>query len=151
MRATASPNQSGDPGKGVHRLKNKGSLDHDRADPVRIDVGGGTTIFEVSLALDITRSRNSDRSATICNDAQNGREESDHCAHGKQPLDLASLHSPETPAVNVVALAVSCFPVRRFSLSSPYTSMCCKCLLESFSMYSWMALIPPSALVSLVE
>jgi len=92
MRATASPNQSVDPGEGVHRLKNKGSLDHDRADPVRIDVGGGTTIFEVSLALDITRSRNSDRSATIRNTGGKCRSAGSLVLSGKTLLVVLAIH-----------------------------------------------------------
>jgi hypothetical protein len=100
----------------IDRLEDEGGLDHGRADPVRVNVGSGTTIFQVSLALDIDRSGNSDRGTSIYSTDQGNSPNQSH----ERPTPAHSTQdSPETPAVNVVAEAVSCFPVRRLSLSSP--------------------------------
>lgn len=46
--------------------------------------------------------------------------------------------------------AVSCLPVRRRLLCSPYTSICSLCFLANFSMCVYISCNPPSALVAFV-
>jgi len=58
----------------IDRLEDEGGLDHGRADPVRVNVGSGTTIFQVSLALDVDRSGNSDRGTSIYKGRKTTRE-----------------------------------------------------------------------------
>jgi len=49
------------------RLKQESGLDESRGNPVRINVGGRTTIFQVSLSFEINGSGNPDGSTTIRN------------------------------------------------------------------------------------
>jgi len=56
-----------------------------------------------------------------------------------------------TPHVNVSIFAVSCSPVMRSRLPSPYTSMCSTLRFSSFSMAASMCFMPPSARISAVE
>src|SRR5258708_37014689 len=57
----------------------------------------------------------------------------------------------ETPYLNSLIHAVSCFPVSRLSLSAPYTAMCSKCLSFIFSQASVTASIPSGRRMALVE
>ena len=52
----------------------KGSLDHDIRDSIRVNVGSRSSVLEVTLALVGDRSRNSDRSSSV---GDTGREGTD--------------------------------------------------------------------------
>ena len=53
------------------RLVKKSSLDEDGSDSVWVDVGGGSSVLEVTVTLSTDMSRNSDRSTSV---GDTGRE-----------------------------------------------------------------------------
>jgi len=76
----------------IDRLEDEGGLDHGRADPVRVNVGSGTTIFQVSLALDVDRSGNSDRGTSIRNTGGKRRGGSSLVLSGKTLVVVLSVN-----------------------------------------------------------